>query len=700
LDSKFLAEVAGALSKMTSPLHSLRQHPAFALVLEEMKKANLLDEFWVEHVDGTITKASPYRAMIGFFLLEKTLDLEEEESKVKTAARLLTQNVVRTSLAFLSKLEAGTGEEEAVIYGALAKITEVAKRHPDSQVGVLRALLSGSKGGNITFDQSTGGNVVHQLVSFACPAAVKFLGQMYRDAALGKSDGGDARTAKDRIYAAHQLGKLVSHPQMQSDVKWKTETLKFLLTSTLFDLKGKTVKPLDSAPANWSRDAKLNVKDVFFRALDLKAKNFGSVCEILKDVVQFADSKLVNKYDLLNGGAMAPETVKAWKQMMKDVEAIESGRKENSVFQVLYLHMGLQLLSEPVMAKETLQELKACHERSVRKKKSKETGDEPKWVEVVVDVLLSLLAHNKHFLRQLVSSVFSLLCPHMTTDALQAIMEAVNPPKEEGSEGDEQEQEDEDWEDMEEDKEQQEENDEDEDADDSEDEDDEDDEAENEEEGEKDGDVSDELKNKLKNAMGEHAESDAESIDMDDIPDEDMKKMDDALANIFRMLSKKGGAQKKKKEAKESLALTHFKVRALDLIDVYLGHAPSISHTLLIIEFVLAALASVGTEKEYKGLVGRLVGTLKKVTNLRKVQQINLKDDEFAPEMLTRLLQSLVDLGNAGSPLVTQLSAPLPLFAQTAALLLKFAQQLEDEDLIESVRSIYDAALEDFFSKK
>ena len=202
--------------------------------------------------------------------------------------------------------------------------------------------------------------------------------------------------------------------------------------------------------------------------------------------------------------------------------------------------------------------------------------------------------------------------------------------------------------------------------------------------------------------MGEHAaESDAESIDMDDISEEDMKKMDEALANVFKVLSggKKGGAQKKK-EAKEALAMVHFRIRVLDLVDVYLSHSPKVSHILLILEFALNALTTVGKRKEEQALVTRLIGTLKRVTNLRKPQQVNLEDDEFDRSSLAKMLQSLVDLANEGSPLVAQLSKPQPIFSQIVVLLLKLEQQLNDDEVSRGMGEVFKKAVGDFFTNK
>ena len=49
--------------------------------------------------------------------------------------------------------------------------------------------------------------------------------------------------------------------------------------------------------------------------------------------------------------------------------------------------------------------------------------EEPEWMEVVTEVLLSLLSHNSHLLRTVVKNVFSMLYPHLTSAALQIIVE-------------------------------------------------------------------------------------------------------------------------------------------------------------------------------------------------------------------------------------------------------------------------------------
>ena len=66
---------------------------------------------------------------------------------------------------------------------------------------------------------------------------------------------------------------------------------------------------------------------------------------------------------------------------------------------------------------------------------------------------------------------------------------------------------------------------------------------------------------------------------MDDLDDEDMAKMDEALSNIFRAICKKKSAGTKKKEMKDKLAIMHFKIRALDMVSNFVQVMVAIGKT-------------------------------------------------------------------------------------------------------------------------
>ena len=145
-----------------------------------------------------------------------------------------------------------------------------------------------------------------------------------------------------------------------------------------------------------------------------------------------------------------------WKHLVKNVNQIEkkeSAAKPNDrwtyqVFLVLYLNLGFEMLRDPAMPKEVIDELDTCYAKATEVKKKKkptrrttrsklqeeeeeETVDDPHWLEVVTDILLSLLSRDQHLLRTVVVSVWSMLAEHLTVDALQQVLDVIDPSKKE-----------------------------------------------------------------------------------------------------------------------------------------------------------------------------------------------------------------------------------------------------------------------------
>ena len=138
-----------------------------------------------------------------------------------------------------------------------------------------------------------------------------------------------------------------------------------------------------------------------------------------------------------------------WNHLVKNVEKIE--KKETSakpddkwtyqVFLVLYLNLGFEMLRDPVMPKEVMEELDTCYSKATeikkktrritRSKLQEEQDQDPHWLEVVTDILLSLLSRDQHLLRTVVVSVWSMLAEHITVDVLQQVLDVIDPSRKE-----------------------------------------------------------------------------------------------------------------------------------------------------------------------------------------------------------------------------------------------------------------------------
>lgn len=119
--------------------------------------------------------------------------------------------------------------------------------------------------------------------------------------------------------------------------------------------------------------------------------------------------------------------------------------------------------------------------------------------------------------------------------------------------------------------------------------------------------VTDKFRLAIRSALtGNGNETDAESVDMDDMDAEEGERLDSALADAFRLLQQNKKTKKvtrKDKMAEE--ALVHFRMRVLDLVDIYLKNNPKLVICLEIVMFVFDLLPLAIKEAKHKEILGR-----------------------------------------------------------------------------------------------
>ncbi|XP_041864402.1 myb-binding protein 1A-like protein [Melanotaenia boesemani] len=308
-------------------------------------------------------------------------------------------------------------------------------------------------------------------------------------------------------------------------------------------------------------------------------------------LVQYAQVLLNQPKYVQSSQPFSPEQRQAWDSMMESVANLrKAAHKGSSVesdgFQQLFLLVGLHLFKAPEELLDIMKDLQSCMEKAQQKKAKKKKQvtelEEPQWVEVMVDILLSLLSQQSRHIRQVCKAVFSSICPHVTAAALSAILDVLDPDKDEedsavvvtddsnstqkkkSKENDDEE----DDEEMEED----ESDGLDEDSDmDKEDEAVEDDEEEEEIEQEVDQNFRLELMKVLQQQSALATEEDGSSDE--DLDDEEMMKMDKSLSALFSEQKKKIQAKKdeKAKLQKEKTLVRDFKIKVLDLLEVFVA---------------------------------------------------------------------------------------------------------------------------------
>ncbi|XP_039938221.1 myb-binding protein 1A [Hirundo rustica] len=131
-----------------------------------------------------------------------------------------------------------------------------------------------------------------------------------------------------------------------------------------------------------------------------------------------------------------------WERTLQSVKNLQ--KKENKsdsakvgAFQQLLLSIAIHLFKNESETVDILSDLLNCTEKAFSKeakKKKKTDNSEPGWVEVMVEILLSLLAQPSLLLRRISKSVFVWICPNLTKRGLQLILDVFDPNQEQNEE--------------------------------------------------------------------------------------------------------------------------------------------------------------------------------------------------------------------------------------------------------------------------
>jgi len=209
--------------------------------------------------------------------------------------------------------------------------------------------------------------------------------------------------------------------------------------------------------------------------------------------------------------------------------------------------------------------------------------------------------------------------------------------------------------------------------------------------------VPEDLKKKLGDALGKHkeesdAEEDEDELDMDDIPDEDMRELDKKLAEAFKAIGGRKDRLTKKKEAMAALAEMHFKLRVLDLVELYLTNKPQPGLLCQVVPALFDALDRAVRAEANSVLVSRLVAVMGKVANLPS--KLCKEEVESAGDQLVEVVEELFSRAGSGSVVVATLGKT---YSRLTTALLRLG---ELGGLSERMEKVYLKALEDFLHNK
>lgn len=608
---------------MTIPRITSIKHPVYELFGKMLVKTQFTIPF-IHLMDKALLKYNRNKHLIIINFLTILLKHIENQNDLP---HLLEENFIQQTIKVFRQLRGIEKDYELkeFTHNLFESLVEALKKEnvdDQTKISILKKLLFYP--GTFIFEKITKSKVIQHITLTLKNEGVKELAAIYKEVVMLENEKFNLNTSEllqknDRLYAANLLVKLMCHPSVHEENKWKCEQLKFLMSLGL--LKQPQVED----------ELASSLKETFFRSLDLKLSKLEDLRIILFEVFNELDSYLTKNLEMRSD--LTEEISETWSKAKEIINKIQSKKtkKIKLVFEILFLHLGLQLFNDVKLAKDSLEELFSCYER-MKKKNNSET--DPAWIEVVVEVFLSLLSHNSYLLRKMVNCVFPHLCEYLNASAIHQIISVLDPNSEDnpltynGDASDEDLSEDEEDSDNEEEEECVEE----------EEQNDDDDDCSEEEEEAVDETKTDKLRKALQIALTQNMDNGDESdIDLDQIDDEQGEKLNQVLGQVFKEF--RSNFRKHKKQSKNDEITTHFRIRVLDLIEIYIDSSPSMISTLEIMVSLLHLLEFSIKDTHQKPLQDRVRHCLRKMSALKKFSDIAEVSDNTLCEFLENLLE-------------------------------------------------------------
>ncbi|KAL4223558.1 Myb-binding protein 1A [Mactra antiquata] len=424
-----------------------------------------------------------------------------------------------------------------------------------------------------------------------------------------------------------------------------------------------------------------------------KLRNMNEHLDVLYQLAVYVGKLLEStKYVELVKSDVSEQIVKEWKKLSETILSIHTKKSldeitDSHAFELLFICCGLQLFTDTDNVQETLQDLYVCYKKSTKKRKSAASLDEAAWIDVIVEMLLSMVFNDNFLSRVIAKQVMTYLTDHLTSTSIQLLIDALKQTRSNESKmvgvGDD---DDDDDDEMNSDDEngamEVDEEDEEEDDDDSDDDDDNDDD--NDDSGieeEADLDIPEMLKQKVKAALGDAAGASDDDDDDDDDNDKDeesdvefsdseMMKLDDVLASAFKSM-RKG----KKTEKQQEQQLISFKTRVLDLVEAVVKGCPT---NVTCTSFIMPLLDLIvqGMKKDSDMVLGNKAENV--LNSLCKQKQMNV-DSSLDKDSLFELCEKLMDYTR---------QIPIPSFVQTVGKACLYVLKIiMSEDILSPRRS-------------
>ncbi|KAH8321155.1 hypothetical protein KR074_005707, partial [Drosophila pseudoananassae] len=403
----------------------------------------------------------------------------------------------------------------------------------------------------------------HHVINGMAPESCKTMYQFYLNKLVNLSD-------EDRFmgtYCLNQLNFILQNSDLaEKESKWRNKQLRNMMIAGLFHLDGNLEPCFASEASPFSRQCSGRCEEIFLSLQLHKCPNLPALVRLLRKNIVFLNKKLAledaeNKLLFKRDKALQ----KSWPKVEKLLaEPSDESDEVAQSFEALIYFVAIALCTKSTLPFMVLDDLIICRRKALNKVNEDDLKDRPEWQAVLTDALLQMLLQTGHFWRELVNMVVSSVIRQLRNNNLEQILEVLNMNKNPLSK-----------------------NDEDYSSDDDSDEDSSSEDEEGEERDYNDKEDGDEtylaqIRESVRQALlGEgHVDDDGSSVDWNDVDEAQGQRLNAALERSFQLLKPKSAkAQAKqgptKSERIDLTSLLHFRIRALDLLELFTTQKPT-----------------------------------------------------------------------------------------------------------------------------
>ncbi|KAJ8312866.1 hypothetical protein KUTeg_010239 [Tegillarca granosa] len=440
-------------------------YPVIHLVVDDIirevtnKTESPLETFWKHCTSDLFGKHQTREINTGMYVLAQLVPLIKSADDVES---LFSSSVMSTMMRNSNTKFKATNPLYQAAVNVMNKLTEFVKlptTEGDVQMAIIRLLWEDQGRQYIT-------KHIDNMIQNLSPEGAKALGQYmmksFSDGISHNKSSSEPQEPGKLWDIVSEIRTLVTIPSTITDHQWQSELLQFLVLHSFWKVNkpvstvkycDKTIEKLDERLQKKFQDNLLKALHnlLIFKTEKSKVSSLNAYIDTVHSLVQYVKTLLEHGEEIVPVPKISKEVLESWNTAFKLLNDIheKNASSETSgsgdvnlcrAFELLTMFYMLQLFFDASNSVTVLQDMQICYQKVFpiatkgRKAKKSQGDEEPDWIAVITELLLSMMSQGSSLARMTAKSVFGYLTSHVTPEALGLITDVLKTEKSDNAE--------------------------------------------------------------------------------------------------------------------------------------------------------------------------------------------------------------------------------------------------------------------------